>query len=292
MGNLWGIIFALIALLAWAGGDFYIQKTTRLVGSWRALFYIGILGLVVLFPWVKNEAMGIFNNPDSLLLLTILTLVTIFVALFDFEALRQGKLAIVEPILGIELPITVGLSMALAGERLGAIELLLVAVVFVGIVLAITKHHTHLHYHKRLFEKGVILAGIGAVGMALVNFLVGTASQKISPLATIWFVHSLIAVVCFLYLLFKGELRSLVTDMKNYSSFIIAQSVFDNAAWIAYAFATTLIPIAIATTISESYIALAVLLGIFVNRERLRPHQIVGIVLAIAGVLGLSLIVG
>lgn len=292
MGNFWGIILALIALLAWAFGDFYIQKTTRVIGSIRTLFYIGVLSTIALLPWVKGDVRVIFSQPDSLLLLLVLSVVIVFAALFDFEALRQGKIAIVEPLLGIELPITVGLSMTLAGERLDAIELALVAVVFVGIVLAIAKHHTHLHYHKRIFEKGVILAGIGAVGMALVNFLVGVSSQKISPLMTIWFAHSLVALFCFLYLLLKGELSRLSTDLKAHGGIIAAQSVLDNAAWLAYAGATTLIPIAIATTISESYIALAVLLGIFVNREHLRPHQILGVALAILGVLGLSLIVG
>lgn len=292
MSSFWGIILALIALLAWAFGDFYIQKTTRLVGSWRTLFYIGLLSTIVLLPFVKSDLKVLLGEPQNLLLLSVLGIIIVFAALFDFEALRQGKIAIVEPVLGIELPITVGLSMALAGERLDAVELALVAVVFVGIVLAITKHHTHLHYHKRVFEKGVILAGIGAIGMALVNFLVGISSQKISPLLTIWFAHSLVTVICFLYLLFRGELARLAGDWKNHGGLIIVQSILDNAAWIAYAFATTLIPIAIATTISESYIALAVLLGIFVNREKLRPHQFVGVGLVVLGVIILSALTG
>jgi drug/metabolite transporter (DMT)-like permease len=59
-------------------------------------------------------------------------------------------------------------------------------------------------------------------------------------------------------------------------------------AWVSFAKATTFIPIAIATTISESYIALAVLLGLFVNREKLRTHQILGITLATFGVIILA----
>lgn len=69
---------------------------------------------------------------------------------------------------------------------------------------------------------------------------------------------------------------------------IIGQSILDNTAWVAFAFATIFIPISIATTISESYIALAVFLGIFINREKLRPHQMIGVVLALVGVIALS----
>lgn len=281
-----GIIFAFIALFSWGFGDFFIQKTTRVIGSWKALFFIGITGLFGLFPFVKND---IFNlNTGNFLLLSILGGVVFFTAFFDFEALRQGKIAIIEPIIGLELPLTVGLSVTLGRESLTTLQLFLIAIVFIGLVLAITSHHTHLRYHKRIFERGVILAGIGAIGMALTNFLVGVSSQNISPLVTIWFAHSLLALVCGAYILFKGEFKNLVSDLRNYPKPIIGQSILDNVAWVAFAFATTLIPISIATTISESYIVLAVLLGIFINRERLKFHQAVGVALASGGVIMLS----
>lgn len=286
MSNYPGILFAFIALVSWGFGDFFIQKTTRIVGSWKALFFIGIVGLIGLFPFVKNDLTTL--NAANLLLLGLLGVVVVFAALFDFEALRQGKIAIVEPIIGLELPITVGLSLTLANEALSFLQLFLIGIVFIGIMLAITAHHTHLRYHKRIFERGVILAGIGAIGMALTNFLVGVSSQGISPLITIWFAHSLLAVVCGIYIFYKGEFINLVSDFKNYSKPIIGQSILDNVAWVSFAKATTFIPIAIATTISESYIALAVLLGLFVNREKLKQHQIVGVALATIGVITLS----
>jgi drug/metabolite transporter (DMT)-like permease len=286
MSHYVGILFAFIALVSWGFGDFFIQKTTRVVGSWDALFFIGIVGLIGLFPFVKNDLASL--SSANILLLGLLGVVVVFATLFDFEALRQGKIAIVEPIIGLELPITVGLSLTLANESLSFLQLFLVGIVFIGIILAITAHHTHLHYHKRIFERGVILAGIGAIGMALTNFLVGVSSQGISPLITIWFAHSLLAVVCGIYILYKGEFGNLISDFKNYPKPIIGQSILDNVAWVSFAKATTYIPIAIATTISESYIALAVLLGLFVNREKLRTHQIVGVTLAIIGVIMLS----
>lgn len=281
-----GILFAFIALVSWGFADFFIQRTARAVGSWKALFFIGMVGLIGLLPFVKNDLVSLHGA--NLLLLSLLGVVVVFAALFNFEALRQGKIAIVEPIIGLELPITVGLSLALAGESLSFLQLFLIGVVFIGIILAITSHHTHLHYHKRIFERGVILAGVGAIGMALTNFLVGVSSQEISPLVTIWFTHSLLAVVCGMYILLKGEVKNLLSDFKNYPKPIIGQSVLDNVAWISFAKATTYIPIAIATTISEGYIALAVLLGVFVNREKLRAHQIAGVTLAIIGVITLS----
>ncbi len=283
-----GIFFAFIALISWGFGDFFIQKTVRVIGNTKALFLIGAVGFVALFPFVRSELL--FLERSDLVLLTLLSLVVVFAAYFDFEALRRGKIAIVEPIIGLELPITVGLSIALAGESLTLAQLLLIALISVGIVLAITEHHSRLRYHKRILEKGVILAGIGAVGMALVNFLVGVSSREISPLLTIWFAHSFLALVCGAYLFSAGQFRSLMEDIKQYPKPILGQSILDNLAWAAFAVATTTIPIAIATAITESYIALAVLLGLCIGRERLRSHQIIGAFLATAGVVILSVI--
>lgn len=76
--------------------------------------------------------------------------------------------------------------------------------------------------------------------------------------------------------------------MEKHRSLILCQSMLDTAAWTAYAYAMTLIPIAIATTISETYIAVAVLLGIKVSKERLKSHQKIGVIMAITGVILLS----
>jgi drug/metabolite transporter (DMT)-like permease len=51
-------------------------------------------------------------------------------------------------------------------------------------------------------------------------------------------------------------------------------SLFTNIAWISYSLSTVYIPIGIATSISESYIAFASLLGIIINKEKLKKHQI------------------
>lgn len=282
-----GIIFAFVALLSWGFGDFFIQKTARAIGSWKALFLIGVVGLVVLFPFVKDDILTLGLLEWALL--SVLGVVIIFTALFDFEALRQGKIAIVEPIIGLELPLTIGLGITLGREVLSPTQFMLMALVFIGIVLAITTHHTHLRYHKRIFEKGVILAGVGAIGMALTNFLVGTASQNISPLMAIWLGQCVfITVICGAYLAATKGLWQLAADIKRHPKPIIGQSILDNVAWVSFAFATAAIPISIATAISETYIALAVSLGIFINREKLRRHQILGIALAIIGVLALA----
>lgn len=290
MYNSLGFIFAFVALISWGFGDYFIQKTTRLIGIWKALFFIGFTASITLLFFVIDDLLLL--SISDILFLLITSIIVMSAALFDFEALRQGKIAVIEPIIGLELPITVGFGVFLAHEKLSLIQLLFILVIFVGIMLIITIDSSHLRYHKRIIEKGVTLALIGAIGMAMNNFLVGIASQNISPLVTIWFVHTIIVFICIIYFIHKGkkDIQSLFRDLKKYPKNIVAQSILDNAGWIAYASATALIPISITTAISESYIALAALLGIIVNKEKLQNHQFFGIALTIFGVIFLAYI--
>ena len=283
-----GIIFSLIALFGWGLADFYIQKTTRVVGIWKSLFFVGLCGLIFLSPFVLKEIPAIIFQPANLYLFLVLSMVSLAATLFDFEALKEGKIAIVEPIIGLELPITVGLSVAILAEKLSFLQAFLILLTFLGIIFAIAKEKNYLKYHRRIFEKGAIMAGVGAVGMALTNFLVGYASQEVSALATIWFILSILCIVSFIYLLATKQARTLINDLRQNSEIIFAQSFLNNAGWLAFAFATTYTSISIATTISESYIVLGVLLGFFINKEKLRLHQLAGIVVVIGSIIILS----
>jgi len=283
-----GILFSLIALFGWGLADFYIQKTTRVVGIWKSLFFVGLCGLIFLSPFVLKEIPAIIFQPANLYLFLVLSMVSLAATLFDFEALKEGKIAIVEPIIGLELPITVGLSVAILAEKLSFLQAFLILLTFLGIIFAIAKEKNYLKYHRRIFEKGAIMAGVGAVGMALTNFLVGYASQEVSALATIWFILSILCIVSFIYLLATKQARTLINDLRQNSEIIFAQSFLNNAGWLAFAFATTYTSISIATTISESYIVLGVLLGFFINKEKLRLHQLAGIVVVIGSIIILS----
>src|SRR3990167_9067947 len=68
-----GIIFALIALVSWGVGDFFIQRSARKFGDWESIFAIEITGLVVLLPFVFRDLGGILNlsGREILILLAV-----------------------------------------------------------------------------------------------------------------------------------------------------------------------------------------------------------------------------
>lgn len=275
-----GVTFALIALFGWALGDFFIQKATRAMGWYKALFLIGIAGFVGLAPFAFQE----LPTREMLLPLGILSLVIFVYAWALFEALRVGKISVVESVVAIELPFTVSLAVFIGGETLTPFQGLLFLVVCAGIVLAATKQFGHFRRGRHWLEKGVLLAFFGAFLSALTNFYIGSFSHMMSPLVVIWFTHSTLALLCGIYISVRGEWREFRKEVMKNKLVSMGTAAFDNAAWVGYAFATSMIPTSLVVTMTESYIALAAFLGWIFGHERMRWHQVAGALLAFLGV--------
>lgn len=260
------------------------------MGNWKTIFYIGLGGFIGLSPFVYKEIPGLFSEKSNIKLLLLLSTVSLLSALLLFEALKRGKLSIIEPVFGLELPTVIILSIVIAHEELDATFYLLSALVFAGLVLAVTKWE-HFNLKKHWLEKGVMLAVFGSLIMGLVDLLAGLSSRTTSPLLAIWFLHSFLGLLAFIYLLSTRNSKNLFKDILKFPQNILSLMFFDNFAWVCYGYSMLYLPIAIATTISESFIALAALLGIYINREKLQKHQFFGIGIVVTAVLILAYLV-
>jgi len=284
-----GLLFAFTALFSWAIGDFYIQQGTRRLGNWETLFLIGVFGFVGLLPFVRSDLPAVFSDAKIVGFFLMLSVITLFGALFLFEGVKRGKLAVIEPIFGLELPFVVAFSIFLGGEELSFKIYILIALIFIGLLFTAVKEIKHLHLHRTILEKGAIYAVIGAIIMGLMDYLTGVGSRAVSPFVTIWFVHSFLAIFCFIYLLLRNRVSSMINRVKESPLMALSFAFFDNSAWVFYGLAMTILPIAITTAITESYLAIMVILGIFVNHEKIEKHQFFGITLVIISVIALSL---
>jgi len=284
-----GIIFATLALFSWGVGDFLIQKSTRRLGDLVALFYVTAFGGLVLLPFVFKDFYQLLKDqPEDLAILFLTALIIMIAAILDFKALRVGKISVVEPIFAFEVPITVILGMIFIGEFLNLSQLVLMFFLVLGIILIAIKHFSDFKNIK--VEAGVWLALGATAGMGIVNFLFGLSARQTSPLMINWFISVFIAFILFCYFVFSHKLHTIAEVWQNNKMLIFAVSLIDNLAWLFFAAATLYIPIAIATGFSESYIALAAGLGLIFNKEKLQPHQWIGLFLVVSAVFFLALV--
>ena len=122
MGFETGILFAFLALIFWGFGDFLIQKSTRKFGDWETLFVISIFGTIILFPFIFKDLASLFPFNREFWILIGVSLIILFAAILDFEALKKGKLAVIEPVLALEVPVSVILAFVIIKENLSLIK--------------------------------------------------------------------------------------------------------------------------------------------------------------------------
>lgn len=280
-----GLVFVGLAIAGWGVGDFLIQRSTRRIGDWEALFYITAFATVVLLPFIYQALSKL--SPSEWLVLSITSIIILVAALFDFEALRVGKISIIEPVYAMEVPITIALTTFLIGEVLTAEQLGLIALLLVGIFLVSNKSFGTIRV--RSIERGVIAALVATIGMGASNFLFGFASRETSPLMINWFTSAFMAVASIVYLLWAGEGMKTLNNFYKNKWLILSVSFCDNLAWVAYSTSMLTLPIGFATGLSESYIAVGALLGVAINKERLSAHQVFGLVVAICSAIALAL---
>src|SRR3989338_4850386 len=127
-------------MLSWGIGDFLIQRNVRKIGDVEALFFIGLVGAIGLLPFAWNELPSLFI-PSNMILVSVLGIITFIAAILDFEALKQGKLSVIEVILEIELPVTIILGLVFFKEILSIPQLAVIALIFIGIALMALKSH-------------------------------------------------------------------------------------------------------------------------------------------------------
>lgn len=147
-----GVFLSLIALVAWGFGDFFIQKNAKKFGDWQTLFYICFLASVVFLPFVWREIPNILGNPRFVFWLLLTSCIYTLAAILEIKAFKYGKLAVIEPTLAFELPLTVVLATFFLKEFLPWYILIFVILVIVGLFLV-----TNQSLQKNSFRKRSIL---------------------------------------------------------------------------------------------------------------------------------------
>lgn len=275
-----GIGLAFVAMLCWGFGDFLIQKSTRKLGDWETLFLITGFGAVVLLPFAWHSLPDLFTtNGPGLYVLIAAAIILLLAALLEFEALRRGKLAVIEPIWSFEIPAAALLSYFLLDERITVAQVILAVLLI--ICLAMVSFRGKRFSARFFLERGVIISFISALVMGCANFFMGWGGRVTDPLMVNFFTDAVLVIICGLYLASQGRLGKAFSDLRHGYGTILPMSIADKVAWLAYVASMALIPIAVATALSESYIIVAVLLGLFVNKEKLQPHQKIGLIGAI-----------
>jgi len=284
-----GIALAFVAMLCWGFGDFLVQKTTRRLGDWETLFVLTGFGAVILLPFVWQRIPELFAGRNGIILV-FSGLFILCASLMNFEAFKKGKISVLEPLFSLEIISSAALAYFVLNDHVTWLQAVLIVLLIVSLFL-VSFRETKIS-KKALVEKGVLLFAAGSIVMGIADFLLGWGSRVTDPILANFTLDVTVAIICGIALISRGQLGRLFRDLAKYPASILVMAVSENVAWVAYAVAMSLIAIAVATGLSESSIIVAVLLGLFINKEKLQRHQKIGLVGAIAAAIVLAFVTG
>jgi len=271
-----GVLLALSASALWGAADFLGGQLSRRLPLVTVLLVSQVAGAVAM-----GAVLGVRGAADAEALGwgVAAGLAAVGGLACVYRALAVGTMSIVAPVVATSaaVPVLVGL---VSGERPGALALAGIVLAMVGVVLAGREAAATPPLRHRL-SIGLALAAALLIGVQLVLLERAGAVDPLTGLTA----SRLTSAACFAVVALG--LRRAVTARGGLP--VVGLGLLDTGANLAFTLATGYGLLALVAVLSSLYPVVTVALAYGLLHERLRPAQVLGVALALAGVV---LIVG
>lgn len=267
-------VLALLSAVVWGASDFVAGVLSRslrpvVVVAWSQLIALALLTAIVLVQglplhgyagWAPCAALA--GMAGALGLLSF------------YAALSIGTMGVVAPIaaVGAAIPVLLGV---LTGEQPSPVAWAGIAVALLGVILA-----SGPELQQGLGARPVLLAAVAAIGFGVALFALDRGA-RISLVHTLWGMR-LTSGVGFLALAVVA--RSLGGVTVRQVPILVAVGTSDLLANALFGMASSSGLVSIAAVLGSLYPVVTIVLARYVLHERLRPVQVLGSALAMAGV--------
>lgn len=273
-------LLALLSSVLWGSADFLGGTLSRRADSVAVVGASQVMAFCLVAPTVL--LLGAAADPDGYLPWALAAGVVGPTALVTFyAALALGTMGVVAPVsaTGAVVPVVIGLA---SGERPPVAQLLGIGLAIVGVVLASGPELRAVETHEaRGGARALGLALLAALGFGLTLWLIAGGSRS-SVGMTLLVQRGTSAA---LFLLGFAVLRRSGGLVRTDWLVLLAIGVGDVAANGLYAVASRSGLLSVVAVLASLYpVATAVLARVF-HHERLRPVQVTGVTVALAGVL-------
>ncbi|MEO6867751.1 MAG: DMT family transporter [Gaiellales bacterium] len=278
---------ALTSSLLWGTSDFFGGIASRRHHVLRVLAWSQLCALILLWTAVT---VGVLGFGLDVQLRTLLLGAAggmagaIGIAAF-YRALATGPMALVPPIAaaGVVLPVAVGLA---TGDRPSMIVYAGLAIAIIGVILASVGETPPdaSGFVQRIAPSTLVLCLIAATGFALLFIAVDAAADDVGSalVATAGLRGGGITIIAIGLLVTRTAPWRVVTPINI--GFFAVIGIFDTGANLLFAIATSLGRLEVAAVLASLYPAVTSLLAHVVLGDRLGRLQIVGVIVALAGV--------
>jgi drug/metabolite transporter (DMT)-like permease len=287
---LWGLADTIAAIAARRIGT---MKTTLIAqaGGLIALALVGVLasGQMSLLALSPAELI------QSVLIGVLLGIVGAGAYFGLYRSLELGPLVLVSPIVGGQGAVTLILAVAFLHNVLDWVHLLLLLVILLGIVLTSTQVEQLSAQARQLsawLSVGVRYALLSMLCFGVLSFGFGAATQIPSWfLVLFWTRLFSLLFVAITALVTAPPSQTVEESQRRTRGYLMAVGggIVEVGGYLAFVFAVQLTSTAVAGVCASLVPLIPLLYGVIAYRERVNFNQLVGIVLALAGLIALPL---
>jgi drug/metabolite transporter (DMT)-like permease len=307
-----GVLLGLTAALCWGVADYCLRGASQSAGTFRALFFMQVVGLLALLlgvePWFRLSFAG--ATPSAVAATAGLSLIILAGAALLYRSFTVGKLAVVSPIAASFGAITTVLALV-AGERPSPPQLIGLGLLLVGVALSgIAPAHSNdtagapntPGSQRRLLGPGVpealcatllfggaywalryVVAQMGGVQVAMVGKATDLVALTVIVLLG-WGARRFIGRASFAQEAAVPAARALAPRSSVFWRWLVPGAILDTAANVAYNIGVAGALTSVVATLSSLFTAVTVVLAWVFLRERLTRIQWGGVLLILAGI--------
>ena len=284
------VLMGLLAALLWGGTDFLVGLNARAVGVKRAVYFGQALGfsimslLLIAFPAFILKAMSASIN--VWLIGVAAAGLTVSGALALSKAFALGKASIVAPVVTSYGVVTTLLSWA-AGEQIGLLQLLCIALCVVGVILS-SIHGDSKIPHAIQASSSVAYALLAALFYGTSFWLQGQfVLPVLGPVTMLWLAY-LIGLIVLLAIVLRIKDGLKMPPLKNCMT-LTGASLMNLGGFSSFAWGAVAGSVSVVTVISTLSGGIAAILGYVFFKERLGKIQVLGVILVLLGAFVLHL---
>ncbi len=287
MGAESDLFFGLTTAFGYGTSDFVARQAAQRIGHVRVLFYMELVGFVILAPLALVLEHGQWVMSGAWVLVLGLGILNTFSTLFLYRAFEYGVLSVVSPIASSYPAATAALAILFLNQFPGVPPTAGIVCVIGGILL-LSRGGVHpSNAPPKDARVGLASAFLAFAGYGVFYFALKYVVADVGPV-TVATVVRLVGVFLLLGLHAVGALRVRGLPRPLWPS-LAAMGVLDSLAFIAFNVGILAGNVAIVGTLSGLFSAVTVGLAVAILHERLTRTQVLGVVAIFAGVVLIAL---
>ncbi len=278
-----GILWAAVASIGWGTADFFAKVSSERIGASSTLFWMqGVsalaLGLLILltgawpaapgWAWAGALALGLSN------------MVAVF---FLYRAFEVGKLSLVSPIASSFPAVSLLLALIFLDAPWTPLKAAGIVTILGGTLLAsLVPGDASAEERLRPVANGVPEALVACLVTGGTMFGLAYVAEPLGSLTSTWVLR---AVATALLLIGLGLRRAIVAPPTGRLwAVVLAVAAFDTLAFVGYNQSLVGGEVGLAAPISGTFAIVTLVLARVVLKERLKPHQWLGVLAVLTGI--------